>query len=199
MSESLPVVKAIVFDCFGVLVSDSWLPFRKKHFGNDEVKFAEATRLRKEADGNRISRDDFYAKVSSMAGMTSEEMNKEIDSRSNFVNQEILEYIAELKKDYKIGFLSNASQNWLGNFFTPAQEALFDKVSISCETGYVKPDPMAYRSIADMLGLPIEECLLIDDQPTYCEGAKALGMQVINYVGFEEMKVELSNILQKDI
>jgi HAD superfamily hydrolase (TIGR01509 family) len=195
MSESLPKVKAIVFDCFGVLVSDSWLPFRKKHFDGDMEKFTKATLLRKQADGNKITRDEFYEQVSSMAGMTAEEMNKEIDSRSNFVNQEMLEYVSELKKDYKIGFLSNASQNWLGNFFTPAQEALFDKVSISCETGYVKPDPMAYQSIADMLDLPIEECLLIDDQPTYCEGAKALGMQVINYKDLDTLKDELAKRL----
>ena len=155
-------------------------------------KFTKATFLRKQADGNKITRDEFYEQVSSMAGMTAEEMNKEIDSRSNFVNQEMLEYVSELKKDYKIGFLSNASQNWLGNFFTSSQEALFDKVSISCETGYVKPDPMAYRSIAEMLDLPIEECLLIDDQSTYCEGAKALGMQVINYKDLDTLKEELA-------
>lgn len=192
MSSEPQQIKAIIFDCFGVLVGDQWLPFRQKYFGNNPEKLTQATDLRKQADAGKLIRSEFVRGISDLAGIAEKDVITEIDSSSNVTDQNILAYIATLKPYYKIGFLSNASQNWLSTFFTPKQIRLFDKVAISYETGYVKPDRRAYENIAVMLGTPIGECLLIDDQPVYCEGARAVGMRAIQYEGLENLKRDLA-------
>jgi HAD superfamily hydrolase (TIGR01509 family) len=196
MSNRPQQIKAIIFDCFGVLVNDRWLPFRQKYFGNDLEKSAEAKSLRRQADSGQITRQEFVRCIATLAGRDEEYVSAEIDSSlSKLTDQDILAYIAELKPNYKIGFLSNAGWNLLSSLFTPEQVKLFDKVAISCETGFVKPDHRAYTDIASMLETPIEQCLLIDDQPTYCEGAREVGMQSIKYEGLENLKKDLKVIL----
>src|SRR5690348_2888052 len=62
------MIKAIVFDCFGVLTSDGWLPFKKKYFGHDSALTEEATSLNKQVDAGLISYDDFVPAVAKLAG-----------------------------------------------------------------------------------------------------------------------------------
>ena len=64
-----------------------------------------------------------------------------------------------------LGILSNHRAEWV----RPALEAhgvmdLFGPVLISSETGLVKPDPDAFRQLAE-LGVPPEEVLYVDDRP----------------------------------
>lgn len=54
---------------------------------------------------------------------------------------------------------------------------------VSCHTRVRKPDPAAYRRAAERLGLEPEQILFIDDQPRNCDGARAVGMQAIQFGG----------------
>ena len=188
-------ITAVIFDCFGVLVSEGWLPFKHKYFGDDPEKFEEATNMQKRADAGLIDHTGFVKSVAALAGVDLSEAHAMIDV--TVTDHALLEYVASLKPEYKIGFISNASQNWLSEFFTPEQAALFDKVAISSETGFLKPDPRAYEHIADLLDTSPEECVLIDDQPGYCDGARAIGMNAIIYTNLTELKKQLGGMLQK--
>lgn len=193
MAENQTKIKAIIFDCFGVLVSEGWLPFKYKYFGDDPDKFELATAAQKRADAGLINHAQFVEAVAALAGVDRANAHKQIDN--TMTDEVLLKYIKGLKQNYKIGFISNASQNWLGEFFSPEQTALFDQISISSETGFLKPDPRAYQHIADLLDMPIEECVLIDDQVGYCEGARAVGMKAITYQNLEQLTKELDSIL----
>jgi putative hydrolase of the HAD superfamily len=74
---------------------------------------------------------------------------------------------------------------------TPRQVALFDATSLSYDTGFVKPDPRAYANIADRLGVPPEDCILIDDQERYASGANEVGMQMILYKDVQQTTADL--------
>jgi len=186
---------AIIFDCFGVLVSEGWLPFKQTYFGNDSEKFEQATNIQKRADAGLIHHADFLNEAAQLANIDVSQARAHIDS--TVTNQILLEYIATLKPHYKIGFISNASQSWMDQFFTPEQVALFDAVDISSQTGLLKPDPRAFEHIAYALDVPAEECVLIDDQATYCDGARSIGMKAITYREFNDMKNELEAIIGK--
>ncbi|MGL1900988.1 MAG: HAD family phosphatase [Fibrobacterales bacterium] len=76
---------------------------------------------------------------------------------------------------YKIGFLSNTE--------VPAMELhlslnydFFDARVFSCVEGIIKPQGAIYSLIAERLGLPPEECIMIDDKPENIVGAEAVGM-----------------------
>ncbi len=188
------MIKAIVFDCFGVLASDGWLPFRDSHFASDPDKFEKVIEINKKVDAGIIKYDDFIAQVADLAGVSDADARKDIEN--NIPDEALFEYIKiELKSSYKIGMLSNAADDWLDEMFTPDQVGLFDAVALSFEIGAIKPNLLAYQTIANRLGVDLSECVFIDDQPKYCEGANLAGMQAILYKNVKQLKLQLTQIL----
>lgn len=188
------MIKAIIFDCFGVLAVDSWLPFKEERFGHNPKLFREAGDLNKQCDTGLISYDDFIIRIAKLAEIPTEQVREIIDDSP--ANKPLFTYIEqELKPAFKIGLLSNAGANWLDELFKPEQTQLFDAIALSFETGFIKPDPRAYIIIAQRLHVIPEECVLIDDQVRYCHGAKEAGMEFIEYNSFKQMKLELEQIL----
>ncbi len=56
-------------------------------------------------------------------------------------------------------------------------ETAFDRVILSFEVQAMKPDPTIYRATLEQLGaVPAEHAVFVDDQPTYCDGATAIGL-----------------------
>ncbi|MGH7241728.1 MAG: HAD family hydrolase [Candidatus Saccharimonadales bacterium] len=192
------MIQAVIFDCFGVLVNDGWLPFKRKYFGDNPELFEQATTINKQVNAGLISYDDFIQGVAELAGIPKQQAYKEIED--NPVDRELVQYIrAQLKPHYKIGLLSNAGGNWLEHLFAPEQLKLFDATALSFELGFIKPDPRAYQAITDRLGVSPEECVFIDDQERYCTGAREVGMQAIWYQDFEQARADLEKILGADL
>jgi putative hydrolase of the HAD superfamily len=114
----------------------------------------------------------------------------------NVPDEKLFAYIKDtLKSRYKIGMLSNAGANWLDEIFTPEQIKLFDAVALSFETGFIKPDPRAFETIAQKLGVQPQECILIDDQEHYCAAARETGMQAIYHHTTPQTITELEALL----
>jgi HAD superfamily hydrolase (TIGR01509 family) len=55
----------------------------------------------------------------------------------------------------------------------------FDAVVVGDEVKAPKPDPEPYRAAAELLGVPIEECVAIEDSPTGLASAVASGAAVL--------------------
>ncbi|GAA3345722.1 HAD family phosphatase [Amorphoplanes nipponensis] len=55
----------------------------------------------------------------------------------------------------------------------------FDVVVCGDEVSAPKPDPAPYRTAADLLGVPIEACVAIEDSPTGMKSAVASGAAVL--------------------
>jgi epoxide hydrolase-like predicted phosphatase len=187
-------VQAIIFDCFGVLVGPSLEPFRRKYFGGDREKISRAKELEQQSNKGHITYTEFVAEMAGLANITVTEARRFLDD--NPPNIELLDYIRdELKPRYKIGFLSNASDDWLEELFTSDQAGLFDDVVLSFEQGIAKPDPTIFRLAARRLGAQPAECVFVDDIPEYCEGAQAVGMQAIRYSSFEQFQNDLAQFI----
>jgi putative hydrolase of the HAD superfamily len=56
-------------------------------------------------------------------------------------------------------------------------EDVFDAVVLSFEARAMKPDPAIYRAALDTLGVDPRGAVFVDDQPRYCDGAAALGIE----------------------
>jgi len=191
------MIKAIIFDCFGVLCTDGWLPLRDKYFGSDPQLLEQATLLNKSVDAGHSTYREFIAGIAEMAHMSEKEARAQIEN--NVPDEALFHFIkTELKPNYKIGMLSNAGDNWLDEIFLPEQVALFDATSLSYATGVIKPDLRAYQEVADKLGVATHECVFIDDQIRYCDGARDAGMKAVYYTGLESLKNELSFALSND-
>jgi putative hydrolase of the HAD superfamily len=188
------MIKAIIFDCFGVLATEGWIAFKHKHFGSDPAKMRRATELSHLLDSGFIGYDDSLQEIAQMAGVNPAELDRIL--RNVAPNEELLDYIRdELKPRYRIGMLSNVGDNWLYSIFNDEQIALFDQISLSHESGITKPHPGAYESILSKLGEEAEACLFIDDLEANVTGAKTVGMQGLIYVDFAQLKRELAALL----
>jgi HAD superfamily hydrolase (TIGR01509 family) len=187
-------IQAVIFDCFGVLATDGWLPFKQKYFRRNPALLEQATALNKKVDAGLASYDDFIAEVARMAGI-SEAITRH-DIENNVPNQPLFEYIeTELSPLYKIGMLSNAGDNWLHEIFSKKHLTLFDAVALSYQTGFIKPHKRAYEVIAERLNVSLDACVFIDDQQRFCSGARDIGMRAICYKNMSDMKQQLEMLL----
>ncbi len=188
------MIKAIIFDCFGVLTSEGWQEFKDKHFGADTEKLDEAQRLNGLADSGKLTHTELMPMIAELAGVSLGQAEKEIDNYQT--NTKLFNYIdKELNHKYKIGMLSNVSDDWLYSMFTSEQLALFDSTVLSFEIGYAKPDRRAYEIAAEQLEVNAGECVFIDDLEHNIIAAKNSGMQAIQFINFEDFKNELQLLL----
>src|SRR5277367_5347057 len=62
---------------------------------------------------------------------------------------------------------------------------LVDAVVLSCEVGSMKPYPEIYVTALEELGVAAVDAVFIDDQPTFCVGAEAMGIRPIQIARHE--------------
>ena len=59
--------------------------------------------------------------------------------------------------------------------------SLFERIVDATYTGILKPDPRAYASVAEALGLPARACVFVDDQARNVAGAERAGMRAVQF------------------
>ena len=81
----------------------------------------------------------------------------------------------------RVGALTNDMTAFHGPEWVARQEhlKLFDVIVDASLTGVMKPDPRAFRSGAEALGLPAEQIVFLDDMPWNTEGARQAGMTAV--------------------
>ncbi len=190
------MIRAVIFDCFGVLTTDGWLAFKEKYLPVGSDSEAEAISLNKQADSGYISQSEFEQKISVLANVSIDETQKIVDQHVR--NEALFEFIRDnLKANYKIGLLSNVTANFMDELFLPWQIELFDAMTFSFEVGTVKPDALMYETIATKLDCLSEECIFIDDREVFVEGARQAGMQGLHFTGTMQTVNDLSSVLTK--
>lgn len=189
------MIKAIIFDCFGVLTTEGWQEFKQTYFSDDAEKLNEANKLNYLADQGKMNHAQLMPMIAELAGVGVEQTIAEIDVYQP--NKKLLKYIEnELKPNYKIGMLSNVSDDWLVKMFTSEEQHLFDEIALSFNIGYTKPAPQAYQYIVDKLGVEMNEAVFIDDRINFVNAAIDLGMNGIQYIDFTQFKDDLDKILE---
>ncbi len=83
----------------------------------------------------------------------------------------------------KLAVLSNELDLFYGADFRDKLPFLndFDAIIDATYTGILKPDVRAYSQAVDGLGLDAGACVFVDDQPRNIEGARAFGMQCVQF------------------
>lgn len=184
------MIRAIIFDCFGVLAEDGWLPFKRKYIGDNAVLATEVSDLGKQNDYGLITNDEYFKLASKLIGVEESVLRDAVGRR--VPNLELFDFIKnELKPKYKIGLLSNANYDIIHELFVPEQVAVFDASELSYESQLVKPDRRAFELIAARLGVEPNECIFVDDVERYCVGAEAVGMGAIVYTDLEQAQQEI--------
>lgn len=185
-------MKAIIFDCFGVLTADVWREFLA---ALPEEQRESASELNRAYDAGLISMNQFTTQVTGLTGQKPPSVEQ---SPLPVKNLELLSYIKQLKQDYKIGMLSNIASDWItDSFLTPVEQTLFDDMIFSHHVRLIKPDVAIFELAASQLGVDPHDCVMIDDLERNCEGARRAGMSAVLYDNLVQAKADIDGLLNR--
>lgn len=188
-------IKAVIFDCFGVLYTGSLAELANNC--PDEASVKELYDLSRAADHGFVSRDDFVSKLMELTGLGEQEvtglMNKaQVRSRGVFA------YAQELKqRGYKIAVLSNIGRDTIKQLFTDEDYELFHAILASGDLGITKPHVTAYDRTVARLRVQPEEAIMIDDAYSNVTGAIDAGMHGVVFVSLVDMKRRVEHLLKE--
>lgn len=192
------MIKAILFDCFGVLVTSSYEPFKSKYLHNDPELIEKFMAVENRSSRGEISLEQAEKEFAELAGISFHEAADILTDNPR--NPILLRYIEqELKDKYKITMLSNVADDRVEDLFLKEDIEMFDDMVLSFQVGLAKPDSKIFELAAERLGLSPEECVFVDDSQGYCMGAEAVGMKSVCYHNFGQMRKQLEHILTTNL
>ena len=116
--------------------------------------------------------------------------------------QKRLDFIAELRNDYKVFLLSNTNEMHIDdvdkNFFSNSDKKfrdLFDKAYLSFELQLVKPSQNIFEYVLNNAKLVAEETVFIDDTLIHVNAAKSVGMHAFQLDSPYNMITEMKSFL----
>ena len=173
------MIKAVIFDCFGVLIGDAYMVIRKKY---PELS-PRITGLGVESNLGRITslerRERTVEMLNEIGARGQVVLREAIDGITR--NTELLGEIKRLREKFKTGLLSNAGEGFWRRFSEQELKEYFDTVVVSYQVGLVKPDPRIFELTADRLGVEMDECVFVDDDASNVRAAESCGMRGIVY------------------
>ena len=189
------MIKAIVFDCFGVLVGSSFRDAYRASGGDPVKDAAFITEIMGLANAGLISSRDIAERTGRRLGVSTGQFMHNLIGMER-PNEDLFAYIEKaLKPHYKIGILSNAERGGPQHHLSDKQVALFDAIIVSGEIGHMKPESEAFNITAERLGVRLEEMVFVDDLARYVEPARSLGIAAVHYIDLEDLKRQLATIL----
>jgi len=197
-------IKTIIFDMGGVLILTGNPTPREelaKRLGIPLNELLDAVFNGEDAirsELGELSKKELWTNILRKFGKEEKDIEKveEVFWSGDYLDQELMVYIQTLRRNYRMGFLSNAFQsaretvegqfNFLHNF---------DLSIFSYEVKLRKPDSRIYHLVCEGLDTPPEQAVFIDDLLPNVEGARRAGLYGIHYQGLNELKKELSTLL----
>jgi len=184
------MVKAIIFDFFGVICPDLHEVWTTKH----HLPASIYDEIGRDVDLGRAPEEAYLEMLSRKSGLPTTQIRDELD-REVVINHALMELIKKLKKDYKIGLLSDASASVLNTIIDEQDlRKYFDVIGVSSMIRSTKPHPASYKFVLERLMVVPPEAVFIDDNPANVSGAKKIGMKGILFTGMESLKRELEQL-----
>lgn len=185
------MIKAVIFDCFGVLTQDGWLSFCQKYSNDDNEE--ELRFINHQADKGLVGYEEFLSRVCELTGAAQSEAHSEITT-THSPNEQVFTLVKKLKKNgYKLGVISNVGDE-LNTFLPQTYVDLFDEVTLSYHVQAIKPDPRIYEHHLAQLRLQAEQTIFIDDRQPNVSGAEAVGIHGLYYKDPETLAKELAKL-----
>ena len=184
------MIKAVIFDFFGVICSDEYWQFARQD-GHADVVFKDYS---EEVNLGQIPWQVFVQKIAEATGKTIVEVNQMYESEK--IDPRVTGLIHELHKNYKTALISNAHHEFIDTLFAQSNlTQIFDEVVVSSRLGIVKPDPRIFEYTLEKLKILASEAVFIDDLERHTVSAAGLGMKTIVFENFDQCRIELDTIL----
>jgi len=192
------MIKAIIFDYFGVISSNHYWN-ETTHIKGKGRSDDEFLNLAKKVNLGQLHWQRFLEAVANRTGQSPNEIES-IYERER-LDPQIVGLVKQLKETgYKTAILSNASHEFLEPVIKRAHlDSVFDKIIISSQFKLVKPDPRIYQIALDKLGVAAKEAIVIDDLATNVIAARELKIKAILYKSAEQLRADIVEVINDDI
>lgn len=188
------MIKALIFDFAGVIGSEGysfWV--REKKALGIESTGTYFHDISNRLDRGDITREEFTQDLAKKVGTDSSKIWGEMFKKIK-INDELLNYIEPLKKNYKIGLLTNYNHLWMNELFSIYKlEKYFDSKVISSLHNVIKPEKEIYQLSLDLLKIKPEEALFFDDRQRNIEGGEDVGIKSFLFVNNKKFIEDLSS------
>lgn len=186
------MIKAIIFDWAGVIGADGyWVWLYENVLGSKENR-SPFQELSEQVDSARISHKEFMDRLVQVSGKPADKIWQEVKA-TIVINTELVVFIKEIKKKYKVALLSNFTHTWLREILTDnALWVLFDHHIISSEHKMIKPNPDIFHKMLSMLEVEPSEAIFVDDRQYNIDASNALGIKALLYKDFKTFKKDLA-------
>jgi putative hydrolase of the HAD superfamily len=189
-------MKAIIFDFFGVINSDTGMVWLRKNIP-DEQASENLRAMFSKVDIGETPELEFFQIAAHKVGRSPSDVRNEWFELSH-INPDVISLIAELRKEYKIALCTNAPSALVRDILQKTGiDNYFDDIFISSELKMIKPHPDIFMHILNKLGLKPEKALFIDDSITNVNGARNIGMQALQFTDATQLKADISTILNQ--
>jgi len=196
------MIKAIIFDFGNVICRfddniflNKLLKYTNKSFEQLNSLIYDSGLIDKYESGG-ISSDETFEAIKKICGLSILK-DEFIKAYSNIFSsvEDTIELIKKLKRNYKIGLLSNTNP-WDFEINIKQVEIfdLFDAVSLSYEVGEKKPGKRMYMDILNKLKLKPDECVFVDDTKKNIEVASEIGLHGIHYTTHQKLVEKLKKL-----
>jgi len=115
-------------------------------------------------------------------------------------NPRVIDYMRELRdRGYKLAICTNNVREWEARWraMLPVDE-IFDVVVDSAFVGSRKPEPRIYELTLERLNTSPGSALFIDDIDVNCDGARAVGIDAIQFRSTDQAIEEIEAALGRD-
>ena len=132
-----------------------------------------------------------FADIGKMSEILPEKMREEWLSTA-LLNPDMLNLVKELRGRYKLAILSDTASA----FFRDVLRAdgisnLFDAIIVSSEIHMTKADDGSYETVLELLDVPAEQAIMVDDNPANIARAKKLGITGFIFTNYETLRTDL--------
>jgi putative hydrolase of the HAD superfamily len=191
-------ITALFWDVGGVLGTNGWDRNTRRaaasRFGLNEEEFENRHEaLLSALETGKMSLDDYLERtVFCRSQSFGREQFKAFLYEQSQPKPDSLALARELSGKYLMAAINNESLEL--NLYRIEKfelREIFTAFFSSCFVGLRKPDPAIYRLAADVMQKLPGECCFIDDRPLNLEGARQVGMQVIQFHDADQLRREL--------
>jgi putative hydrolase of the HAD superfamily len=188
------MIKAVIFDFFGVVGLSTYAMLAEK-YNYTPTQHSLSWDLHRALDAGYVTHEEFIQQYAEIIGISKNELHASFTEaeRHMGIHKPVLDLADTLRETYKVGLLTNVSSD--AYRFVEPIASHFDAVVASYQVRLAKPDVAIFEIMADRLGVDVAECIMIDDNETNCEGARAAGMEAICYTTLADTKTQLATFL----
>lgn len=186
------MVRACLIDVYDTILNSRFVPRMESVIKPLGIPIgdwlAEWDKLREDRDCGRVTIADSAARTLAALGIEPEpglvadlaRRDAEYSRTYTRLYEDTVPFLEWLTANgVRTALVSNCADTTRGQLEYLGIIPLVDVVILSCEVGTMKPYPEIYLTALAELGVAAVDAAFIDDQPTFCVGAEAVGIRPI--------------------